>query len=548
MTDSQSKGSVGWLSFAGRRQCNQDSAGAWSGEGWSVVAVADGVGGSAGGDIASRIAIKTVRSFVAWLKRYGPGLRIDDVRRRFETIFTDANEAIGKADGPSGMGTTLVAAVLVHEHLLVGHVGDSRAYLLTDSGVERLTSDHSYVEEYAAKGQSVPAHMRHAITRSLDGTADSEADFHTRAERNGSPSSPVVESEADGQDEDPDRSEGYDRPCAVLLCSDGASNHLDNEQMLEALQSTDGPSAAAKSLVCTAYDAGSDDNISVAIAEVGQMPRVAAPLSAAAFKLPDLGPADARSVWTTGKCVLLFAILLTLVALGLVGIRFADVLLENRATPPTLPPDAPAPPDPIDDADAVQQNVTDTDGKTGNQGMGIIPPTSDQDGVGRQSLPTGDGKVWPDQQQLEQDGGTGTPFVPGMDVNPTSQVKPLTLSMILDGSAVELGKGVSIDLGDCEQRMSKQVTFVLRNDNASAIDITLEVSGDYSLTGEPPTAVAANSQVEFTLELTMKPVGEKGGQLHIKSGASNMLYPLVHRVLPSQHDETDLNAAQGEEG
>ena len=129
-----------------------------------LFAIADGMGGHRGGEVASRTAIEALRAVVA-------------SGRSVNEAITRANEAvIERAAGDdelTGMGTTLTAVVVAGDgNLLVGHVGDSRAYLLHDGTLRRITDDHSLVEELVRDGKLTPeqaeSHPRRAIvTRAI---------------------------------------------------------------------------------------------------------------------------------------------------------------------------------------------------------------------------------------------------------------------------------------------------------------------------------------------------------------------------------------------
>jgi protein phosphatase len=203
-----------------------------------LLAVADGMGGHQAGEVASATAIAALRT------------GLDDGRKLDEAIV-DANTAVvERASGDPalrGMGTTLTAAVFGDDQVLViGHVGDSRAYLLRDSDLEQLTEDHSVVAELIAAGQLTEAEAeidprRAMITRALGIDVDVEVDVITV-----------------------DLAVG-DR---VLLCSDGLTTMLRDDAIAEVLRTETDRARAAHELVEAANEAGGADNITVLLIDV----------------------------------------------------------------------------------------------------------------------------------------------------------------------------------------------------------------------------------------------------------------------------------------
>jgi protein phosphatase len=203
-----------------------------------LFAIADGMGGHRGGEVASRTAIEALRAVVA-------------SGRSVNEAITRANEAvIERAAGDdelTGMGTTLTAVVVAGDgNLLVGHVGDSRAYLLHDGTLRRITDDHSLVEELVRDGKLTPeqaeSHPRRAIvTRALGVDPEVEVDLYT------------IEVTAGDR---------------VVICSDGLTTMV-RERDVERLARTEpDPQRAAELLVDAANRAGGEDNTSVVIVDV----------------------------------------------------------------------------------------------------------------------------------------------------------------------------------------------------------------------------------------------------------------------------------------
>ena len=211
--------------------------------------VADGMGGHAGGEQASALAIDSVETFVLegfkWFAHL-KGQEEDEVLADFQRALAQANarvlaEAAGRP-GLHGMGTTLTLAYSVNEDLFVAHVGDSRCYLYRNGRVHRLTSDHTLVEEMIRRGdlsaEEAGQHfLRHVITNALG--ADSpevKVELHKLRITAG-----------DG----------------ILLCSDGLTNAVSDEDIACVLQADVDPERICRQLVARANDAGGPDNITV---------------------------------------------------------------------------------------------------------------------------------------------------------------------------------------------------------------------------------------------------------------------------------------------
>ncbi len=200
-----------------------------------LYAVADGMGGHRAGEVASATAIETLKA--AFLG----GQRLDQA-------VAAANAAVFSkgADDPSmrGMGTTLTAVALEGDRTaLLGHVGDSRAYLMRDGAVTQVTDDHSLVEQLVREGRLTPEEaqthpQRAIITRALGVDADVEVDTYRIDLKPG------------------------DR---ILICSDGLTNMLSNDTIASALRRHTDPQQAADTLVDMANQAGGDDNITVVL-------------------------------------------------------------------------------------------------------------------------------------------------------------------------------------------------------------------------------------------------------------------------------------------
>jgi PPM family protein phosphatase len=211
-----------------------------------LFAVADGMGGAQAGEVASRLAAAAFREF-----HEADEL---DPEERLVAIIQEANRRIferARSDAEaSGMGTTITAALVSGSGVAVGHVGDSRAYRLREGRLEQLTEDHSLVADLVRSGRLTPEEadthpQRSVITRAL-GT-DREVDVDTF----------TVEA-APGD--------------VFLLCSDGLTTMVDDEEVSQTVASADTLDQAAKGLVKAANRAGGEDNITVVLFEVAGEP------------------------------------------------------------------------------------------------------------------------------------------------------------------------------------------------------------------------------------------------------------------------------------
>jgi serine/threonine protein phosphatase PrpC len=239
-----------------RRQLNED---AWRIAGQSdaphlwpqcgrLFAVADGMGGHAAGEVASQLALKVLFS-----SYYDQELVLPSVMR-LEYAIKIANRAIYEQSvanqSQAGMGTTVVAAVVHDDWLTIASVGDSRAYLIRDGEARQITHDHSWVAEQIEAGvltqEEARVHMyRSVVTRCVGHQNDIQVD--------------TFELLLDPGD-------------TVLLCSDGLSGQVDDEEIAR-VSSQFLPDQAAGRLIDLANQAGGPDNITVVIFQVRDRPQ-----------------------------------------------------------------------------------------------------------------------------------------------------------------------------------------------------------------------------------------------------------------------------------
>ena len=218
---------------------NEDSG--WAGS--KVLAVADGLGGHAGGEIASSLAIKKISQLE----------KISLNQRNAETTiidtFIEINDALAltmkNQNELRGMGTTLTTVIIGKEKTLLAHLGDSRAYLIRDGKMMQLTKDHTVVQELLDQGRISPDEVeghpqRSFITKALMGTSQHERpDFLE-----------VEVSEGD----------------LLLLCSDGLAGVVDEKKIVKAIVAHGVTGETLSELKELAYKKGAPDNLTIILA------------------------------------------------------------------------------------------------------------------------------------------------------------------------------------------------------------------------------------------------------------------------------------------
>ena len=218
-----------------QRKANEDAYFARS----PLFAVADGMGGAQAGEVASGLAVEVLEEGLP----DGPGSAEERLAERVREANRRINELSRADDQRAGMGTTLTAVYVGETELTVVHVGDSRLYRLRDGRFERLTDDHSLVEELVRQGRLTPQEadehpQRSIITRALGPEAGVEPDSRTWPARDGD---------------------------VYLLCSDGLTSMVPEARVAEILESSVDLEAAGRALVDAANEAGGRDNITVVL-------------------------------------------------------------------------------------------------------------------------------------------------------------------------------------------------------------------------------------------------------------------------------------------
>ena len=215
--------------------------------------VADGMGGHAAGEIASKVAVDAINEFVCltggdeeitW--PFGLDENISYDGNRLKTAIRHANrkvlEATKEKTEYEGMATTVAAVLVDGDVANIGHVGDSRIYLLSGDEFTQLTSDHSWVNEQIQTGVISPdqarSHpLRNVVTRALGGRTDLAVDMQTRKMKEGD---------------------------LLLLCSDGLTTMVPDEEIADVFRDAKGDlDRAAQGLVDEANSRGGEDNITV---------------------------------------------------------------------------------------------------------------------------------------------------------------------------------------------------------------------------------------------------------------------------------------------
>ncbi|MDQ8733443.1 Stp1/IreP family PP2C-type Ser/Thr phosphatase [Paenibacillus sp. LHD-38] len=230
------------------RHVNEDQS--WVSQlnnGVTLAIVADGMGGHQAGDVASQKAVDAFRSMLEQSAAKAD-LSLQEGKMLIRQAISKANEAVfelaSRNENYHNMGTTIVAALVKQDNAIIGHVGDSRAYKIKEGVITQITNDHTLVNELVKSGQLSPeeaAHhpRRNVLTRAV-GT-DSHVDIEVQS---------VEWSPHD----------------VLLLCSDGLSNMVSEQQMLQTV-STEQLELEAKAdhLIQLALHAGGDDNITVVL-------------------------------------------------------------------------------------------------------------------------------------------------------------------------------------------------------------------------------------------------------------------------------------------
>ncbi|EKN64110.1 protein serine/threonine phosphatase [Neobacillus bataviensis LMG 21833] len=229
------------------RQNNEDSGGTFvNKDGHRLAIVADGMGGHRAGDVASKMSVAHLQE--SWEQTEGIKTA-DDAEKWLRTHIIEVNQLVfdhaNNHEECDGMGTTIEAVIATNQFATIAHVGDSRCYIFNDSGFQQLTEDHTLVNELVRTGQITKEDAEHhprknVILRAIGTEQDVKIDTKT-----------IIFEEGD----------------ILLLCSDGLSNKVKEDQMISILHSEDTLEQKALSLINRANENGGEDNITLIILE-----------------------------------------------------------------------------------------------------------------------------------------------------------------------------------------------------------------------------------------------------------------------------------------
>jgi len=222
-----------------------------SAEDLRLFVVADGMGGHAAGEVAARVAVESIQNFIrrshettdfSWPYGIDPTLSYE--ANRLKTAVSLANRRINRLaedhDDYLGMGTTVVCALLSDGHLIVAHVGDSRLYVCDEHELTQLTQDDSWAATVLGSKEagSGPQATRHVLTNVLGARPDTQVHLLERA--------------LSGDE-------------TLLLCSDGLHGSVPHDALRDLMASKQELPALAQSLISTALEHGSRDNITALV-------------------------------------------------------------------------------------------------------------------------------------------------------------------------------------------------------------------------------------------------------------------------------------------
>ena len=225
------------------RATNQDSGSV----GRHLFVVADGMGGNAGGDVASALAVQHLSRLD---RAYSS---VDEAR---ETLFTNILEAgreltstVEEHPELTGMGTTVSAMIRVGSQMVIAHIGDSRIYRLREGVLEQITSDHTFVQRLVDSGRITPeeaaVHPRRSVLMRVLGDVDAEPEVDTH----------VVDTQPGDR---------------WLLCSDGLSGYVPERDIAETLLTIDDVELVCHKLITQTLSEGAPDNVTVVVVRVAE--------------------------------------------------------------------------------------------------------------------------------------------------------------------------------------------------------------------------------------------------------------------------------------
>lgn len=243
---------IGAVSSIGNiRENNQDSMYVSEDSSFPIFIVADGMGGHKAGEVASSLAIEAT---ITYLKERKDLLNNEEnIKFNIKKAIKYANEKIYSLSQEiseySGMGTTITLSYIFDSKIILGHVGDSRAYLISDCNIKQVTKDHSLVSELIEQGsitteEALTHPQRHLITRAVGTSQDIDVDIYM---------------------------EEFKSNDKLILCSDGLTNMVDDDTILSIVNDNEEAeiNKLSKILATTANDNGGKDNITIIIVKKG---------------------------------------------------------------------------------------------------------------------------------------------------------------------------------------------------------------------------------------------------------------------------------------
>jgi protein phosphatase len=228
-----------------RRTDNQDAFYVGEFEGGAVLAVVcDGMGGAKGGNVASEKAATLISEYI--VKSYSPKMNSTSIENLLRGAVESANAEIYELSHTNaeweGMGTTAVVTLVVDNLAHIVHVGDSRAYIISSTEIEQLTTDHSIVQAMVSKGEISPEEARthpkkNIITRAIGAEKNVLCDYNI-----------VLKTDN----------------AALLMCTDGLTNQVDEQGLFDTIRNTPQENCVSK-LIDMANEAGGADNITAVL-------------------------------------------------------------------------------------------------------------------------------------------------------------------------------------------------------------------------------------------------------------------------------------------
>lgn len=213
--------------------------------GHSLFAVADGMGGHAGGDVASSVAINKLQEIDT---EYESAIEAElALREAISLSNTLLTETVAAHPELTGMGTTLSAFIQVGQNVAIAHIGDSRIYRYREGKLSQITNDHTFVQRLVDNGritlEEAKTHPRRSVLMRVLGDVDSTPDIDLQ----------IIETRPGDR---------------WLLCSDGLSSVIDNDRLALVLKNNESPQGAVDALIKNSLDKGAPDNVTVIIVDI----------------------------------------------------------------------------------------------------------------------------------------------------------------------------------------------------------------------------------------------------------------------------------------